>query len=255
MEQDDDFDLKIKQDFISEALEMLGWVEDQFLVFEQNPNDSKVVDEIFRMAHTVKGSAMTCGFLRLGEFAHVMETLLVKIREGKHQPDSETVDVLLRANDTLRAYIEMLRSDFDAVLDTSMMTEDLMYFIGEDIKPTAVPTMAFGFFDDDEPVAAAAPAAETSAASPTPAREPSYTPITPLSGPNPDSAAPVTVQYERSTEPRERPKDEKDPLEELRILNLKAYLDLASDPSPEGIKSCLRTLEEALAQLTLLRQI
>ncbi|RYZ56312.1 MAG: hypothetical protein EOP07_12705 [Proteobacteria bacterium] len=249
MELEDDFDLKIKQDFISEAIEMLGWVEDQFLVFEQNPKDSKVVDEIFRMAHTVKGSAMTCGFTRLGEFAHVMETLLVKIREGKHQPDSETVDVLLRANDTLRAYIEMLRTDFDAVLDTTSITEDLMYFIGEDIKPNAAPAQAFGFFDDDEPAAAPAPAI-----APEPAATPAYTPIIPLSDLIVDKRISPPVQFEAPKVEKEVPKDEKDPLEELRILNLKAYLDLASDPSPEGIKSCLKTLEEALAQLILLRQ-
>lgn len=252
MEQEDDFDLKIKQDFISEALEMLGWVEDQFLVFEQNPKDSKVVDEIFRMAHTVKGSAMTCGFTRLGEFAHVMETLLVKIREGKHQPDSETVDVLLRANDTLRAYIEMLRTDFDAVLDTSSICEDLMYFIGEDIKANAAPAVAFGFFDDDEPVA---PPAVVLAPAPSPKEGASqlYTPITPLNDLVIDKTSFTPIHYEAAKPEKELPQDEKNPLEELRILNLKAYLDLASDPSPEGIKTCLKTLEEALAQLILLR--
>ena len=148
MEQDE-YDRKIKQDFIREALEMLSGVEDQFLLFEQNPGDSKVVDKIFRIAHTVKASAMTCGFKRLGEFAHLMETLLVMIREGQHIPDSETVDVFLRANDTLRAYLDLLRNDFDAVLNTDLIKEDLMHFIGHEVKSTSAVLMSgFGCFHD-----------------------------------------------------------------------------------------------------------
>lgn len=224
MEQDE-FDLKIKHDFIAESLEMLGWVEDQFLVFEQNPNDKKVVDEIFRMAHTVKGSAMSCGFLRLGEFAHVMETLLVKIREGRHDPDSETVDVLLRANDTLRQYIELLKTDLDAVLDVENMKEDLQYFIGpETTTASAAPAMSFGFFDDDEsdtPVAASVAAA-------------------------PAGGAAVSTQAVSSV-------IKVSPLDEVSYLSLKAYLNLSADSSPAGVEATLRIMEKALAQLNLLR--
>lgn len=237
MEQDE-FDLKIKQDFISEALEMLGWVEDQFLIFEQNPNDSKVVDEIFRMAHTVKGSAMTCGFERLGEFAHVMETLLVMIREGKHAPDSETVDVLLRANDTLKAYLELLRNDFDAVLNTDSIKEDLMYFIGDEVKPSGGPAMTgFGFFDDDEPSEAApSPAPAVSADA-----EPRHSPQTPSMS----SAYASQSTHDDSSA---------SPLEELSFLSLKAYLELSRDSSPQGIEACLRTLEEVMHQLSEIRE-
>ncbi len=220
--EDDEFDLKIKHDFITESLEMLSWVEDQFLIFEQNPGNSKVVDEIFRMAHTVKGSAMTCGFLRLGEFAHVMETLLVKIREGRHEPDSETVDVLLRANDTLRQYIEMLRKDFDAVLNTESMKEDLQYFIGPEIASLqSAPAIAFGFFDDDEPVAASSPVNIQAAA----------------------AHSSGTLESFQTT-----------PLDEISYLTLKAYLSLSADSSHAGVETCLKTLEQALASLTLVRR-
>ncbi len=221
--EDDDFDLKIKHDFITESLEMLSWVEDQFLIFEQNPGNSKVVDEIFRMAHTVKGSAMTCGFMRLGEFAHVMETLLVKIREGRHEPDSDTVDVLLRANDTLRQYIELLRKDFEAVLDTESMKEDLQYFIGPELASMhAAPAIAFGFFDDDEADPSTAPIAA-----------PALEVATHSSG---------TLESFQTT-----------PLDEISYLTLKAYLGLSEDSSQAGVEKCLRTLEKALASLTLVR--
>ncbi len=220
MEQDE-FDLKIKQDFISEALEMLGWVEDQFLIFEQDPGNSKVVDEIFRMAHTVKGSAMTCGFTRLGEFAHVMEALLVKIREGKHQPDSESVDVLLRANDMLRMSVELLRKDFDAALDTEEMELELKAFIGNDPDTRSTAFAAFGFFDDDEvPVA----------------------PVPALSAIKPESSF--------VNDPLNKPDN---PLAEASFLCLKAYLVLSKDQSPNGVKDCLGALEKALEQLTILR--
>lgn len=242
----DEFDLKIKHDFISEALEMLGWVEDQFLIFEQDPTDSKVVDDIFRMAHTIKGSAMTCGFTRLGEFAHVMEALLVKIREGKHQPDSDSVDVLLRANDTIRSYLELLRQDFDAMLDTEAMEDELRSFLGE-TTPSSSPLSAgsFGFFDDDEPetVATGGTGEKTSAG---------------YSSLNPDEAIVgaderLGVEALAATYVNESLEEAENPLAEASFLCLKAYLDLSSDPSERGVTDCLSTLEKALEQLRILR--
>lgn len=235
MEQDES-DRKIKQDFIREALEMLSGVEDQFLLFEQNPGDSKVVDKIFRIAHTVKASAMTCGFKRLGEFAHLMETLLVMIREGQHIPDSETVDVFLRANDTLRAYLDLLRNDFDAVLNTDLIKEDLMHFIGHEVKSTSAvlmsgfgcfhdeaataPSSAFGFFEDEAPAVVMAP-----------------------------------VEFPKAVvRPTLTSETVSSPFEELSYLSLKAYLELSNDPSPLGVEACLKTLENVLSQLSTIRE-
>ncbi len=213
-----EIDLKIKREFLIEATDLLNQVEDQFLIFEQNPNDSSVVDRIFRMAHTVKGSAMACGFLKLGEFAHVMETLLVKIREGKHFPDSETVDVLLRSTDVLKQYIELLNNDYGASLDTSAIEEEIGLFLGEEgIQKSAAPMAAFGFFDDED---------DTSISTPT------STAVNPLE----------FIKGHRLT-----------PIDEATVLSLKAYLTLSDDKSPEGIQVCLFLLQEALQKLAAAR--
>ena len=62
--------------------ESLDTVDNQLVRFEQDPNNTKILDNIFRLVHTIKG---TCGFLglpRLEALAHAGETLMGKFRDG-----------------------------------------------------------------------------------------------------------------------------------------------------------------------------
>src|SRR6202050_4894078 len=68
--------------FLPETLESLDTVDNQLVRFEQEPNNAKILDNIFRLVHTIKG---TCGFLglpRLEALAHAAETLMGKFRDG-----------------------------------------------------------------------------------------------------------------------------------------------------------------------------
>src|SRR5664280_35034 len=70
------------REFLTETNESLDTVDNQLVRFEQNPNNSKILDNIFRLVHTIKG---TCGFLglpRLEALAHAAETLMGKFRDG-----------------------------------------------------------------------------------------------------------------------------------------------------------------------------
>jgi two-component system chemotaxis sensor kinase CheA len=70
------------REFLTETSESLDTVDNQLVRFEQDPNNAKILDNIFRLAHTIKG---TCGFLglpRLEALAHAGETLLGKFRDG-----------------------------------------------------------------------------------------------------------------------------------------------------------------------------
>jgi HPt (histidine-containing phosphotransfer) domain-containing protein len=63
------------REFLTETNESLDTVDNQLVKFEQEPNNSKILDNIFRLVHTIKG---TCGFLglpRLEALAHAAETL------------------------------------------------------------------------------------------------------------------------------------------------------------------------------------
>ncbi|MGY0576020.1 hybrid sensor histidine kinase/response regulator [Bradyrhizobium sp. RDM12] len=70
------------REFLTETGESLDTVDNQLVKFEQEPNNAKILDNIFRLVHTIKG---TCGFLglpRLEALAHAGETLMGKFRDG-----------------------------------------------------------------------------------------------------------------------------------------------------------------------------
>src|SRR3974390_698846 len=70
------------REFLTETSESLDTVDNQLVRFEQEPNNAKILDNIFRLVHTIKG---TCGFLglpRLEALAHAAETLMGKFRDG-----------------------------------------------------------------------------------------------------------------------------------------------------------------------------
>src|ERR1700716_3986578 len=70
------------REFLTETNESLDTVDNQLVRFEQDPNNAKILDNIFRLIHTIKG---TCGFLglpRLEALAHAAETLMGKFRDG-----------------------------------------------------------------------------------------------------------------------------------------------------------------------------
>ncbi|XYK79407.1 MAG: hybrid sensor histidine kinase/response regulator [Labrenzia sp.] len=70
------------REFITETNESLDVVDVELVKFEQEPNNATILDNIFRLVHTIKG---TCGFLglpRLEGIAHAAETLMGKFRDG-----------------------------------------------------------------------------------------------------------------------------------------------------------------------------
>src|SRR5436853_7423700 len=71
------------REFLAETGESLDIVDRELVRFEQEPNNTKILDNIFRLVHTVKG---TCGFLslpRLEALTHAAEALLGRFRSGK----------------------------------------------------------------------------------------------------------------------------------------------------------------------------
>src|SRR5215207_2329458 len=70
------------RELLTETSEHLDTVDLELVRFEQDPNNAKILGNIFRLVHTIKG---TCGFLglpRLEALAHAAETLMGKFRDG-----------------------------------------------------------------------------------------------------------------------------------------------------------------------------
>ena len=89
------------REFLTETNESLDTVDNQLVRFEQDPSDAKILDNIFRLVHTIKG---TCGFLglpRLEALAHAGETLMGKFRDGM-PVKAEAVTLILSSIDRIK---------------------------------------------------------------------------------------------------------------------------------------------------------
>ena len=89
------------REFIEETNESLDVVDVELVKFEQEPNNAQILDNIFRLVHTIKG---TCGFLglpRLESLAHAAETLMGKFRDGA-PVTGESVSVILLSLDRIK---------------------------------------------------------------------------------------------------------------------------------------------------------
>lgn len=87
--------------FIEEAQEHLQNLNQCLLGLESNTKDSKILNEIFRVAHTIKGMAGTMGFTKMATLTHEMENVLDAIRTGKVDVNTYIVDVLFECLDFL----------------------------------------------------------------------------------------------------------------------------------------------------------
>src|SRR5689334_6360034 len=94
-------------EIVTETNESLGVVDVELVRFEQDPNNAKILDNIFRLVHTIKG---TCGFLglpRLEALAHAAESMIGHFREGA-PVTSDAVTLTLETIDRIKAIIKAL---------------------------------------------------------------------------------------------------------------------------------------------------
>jgi two-component system chemotaxis sensor kinase CheA len=100
------FDLQEGDDrlFTDESMEQIERIEQGLLDLEHDL-DGAVVNEVFRAAHTLKGSAATIGHRRMTELTHAMEDLFGAFRSGSLHDFKPFADVLLATIDVLRALV------------------------------------------------------------------------------------------------------------------------------------------------------
>src|SRR6201992_3800324 len=83
------------REFLTETGESLDTVDVELVHFEQEPNNAKILDNIFRLVHTLKGTWGFLGLPRLEALAHAAETLMGKFRDG--MPVEAQAVTLMRA--------------------------------------------------------------------------------------------------------------------------------------------------------------
>ncbi|MBW6408598.1 chemotaxis protein CheA [Clostridium weizhouense] len=111
--------------FLEESLDNLQTLNESLLDLEQTPEDIDKVNEIFRVAHTIKGMAATMGFTDVAELTHKMEDVLAKFRDGDLRVTQKVVTVLFDCLDTLEKMIDNIQSGIEDKVEIDDIIESL----------------------------------------------------------------------------------------------------------------------------------
>jgi len=125
--------------FIFETQQLLESLEETLLVSEKDKDlTAEHINEIFRIMHTIKGSAAMMTFDNLAKLAHALEDMFDKIRDGKTRTDADALDgvfeLVLAASDKFKNEINKLSAGMQSDGDFSELSDrihrQLEYIMG-----------------------------------------------------------------------------------------------------------------------------
>lgn len=99
---------EIISEFLTESAEGLDQLDLDFVTLEQNPQDSEILDRVFRTIHTIKGTCGFLGFCTLEGVAHAGENLLAKLRVGDTVLGEASTNALLEMVDAVREQLDVI---------------------------------------------------------------------------------------------------------------------------------------------------
>jgi two-component system chemotaxis sensor kinase CheA len=126
--------------FLDESREYVQTMNDGLLILEKQPEDTGVVQEIFRAAHTLKGMSATMGFSNMAELTHQLENVLDAVRNGGLAVTSEVVDVLLEGADELEAVVDDIAAGGNDSRDIEMIVSNIQKCLGKTDDAELAPT-------------------------------------------------------------------------------------------------------------------
>ncbi|MCH8101740.1 MAG: chemotaxis protein CheA [Chloroflexi bacterium] len=150
MNLDPDITQEDLQVFLDEAEEQLQLLDTNIVGIEGRDDNSELIQEIFRAAHTLKGSSAMLGYREMTDLGHAMETLLDKVRKGSLAPSTNVVDALLHSLDKLRLLKDALIEPPEAPIDVSGVVAELIAAGGGESSEPAKKTTVEGLRLTDE---------------------------------------------------------------------------------------------------------
>ena len=148
-------DLDLIQAFTEEAAELVEAFEQGLLDLEQTPDDSEVLNKIFRSAHTIKGNSAMLGFSDVAHFTHSLEDVLDRMRKGRLRVNRAGMNLLLRSLDMLKLKLKSLGRPEDGSTNAAHLIEELRAYAESGGEAHACPPPVI-----TTPVASAPPPAE-----------------------------------------------------------------------------------------------
>ncbi len=100
---------EIMEDFLIEAFEMNEQLDQDLVELEHNPEDFDLLNRIFRVAHTIKGSSSFLNLNILTHLTHNMEDVLNRARKGEIKITPDIMDVVLRSIDLMKTLLVTIR--------------------------------------------------------------------------------------------------------------------------------------------------
>ncbi len=120
-----DADDEILQDFLVEASEILEQLSEQLVELEHSPDDSELLNTVFRGFHTIKGGGSFLSLTGLVQVCHSAEDLFNLLRNGERSVTAELMDVVLRVLDVLNDQFDELRAGTEPSLAPPELLQEL----------------------------------------------------------------------------------------------------------------------------------
>ena len=138
MALDDEFLKQVTETFRAELDERLQVITNGLLQLENGQGDTdKIIDEVFRSAHNIKGSARGIGITDVGEIAHHVETIFTAIKKKTLACNPEIINLCLKAVDGMREAMECFSQKKPLTFDLADLLKQLQQNVSsEGSQPT-----------------------------------------------------------------------------------------------------------------------
>ncbi|MDD0847998.1 response regulator [Campylobacter sp. 46490-21] len=136
---------ELLEDFLVESFELIEQIDHDLVELESNPDDLELLNRIFRVAHTVKGSSSFLNFDTLTELTHHMEDVLNKARHGELKITADVMDVVLKSVDMMKGLLVSIRdngNDSSSGIDISQICLQLTAISEGQSHASATPAAA-----------------------------------------------------------------------------------------------------------------
>jgi two-component system, chemotaxis family, sensor kinase CheA len=97
---------EILEIFFSESADLLKLAEESLLALESAPESTPDIEQLFRSVHTLKSSAAMVGFMNISDYAHLLESLMERLRSHKLGITNNLITILLSSIDFIRSMVE-----------------------------------------------------------------------------------------------------------------------------------------------------
>jgi two-component system, chemotaxis family, sensor kinase CheA len=131
-------DQELLEGFLAETTELLEKLDDDLVTLEKSPDDSELMNRIFRSIHTVKGASSFLGFDFLVKVTHKTEDVLNRLRKAELTLSSEIMDVILEAVDLVKLLVSDIKAGDIVERELETTIEKLIPYLSENATEATV---------------------------------------------------------------------------------------------------------------------